>query len=72
MAEVIVVEAIFSRILKKGGKNHEENIRQSKTKVLEGINLLALKLTARSANLACDWLYFQDEEPDEVKKMRKF
>ena len=32
----------------------------------------ALKLTARSANLACDWLYFQDEEPDEVKKMRKF
>ena len=43
-----------------------------KTKVLEGINLLALKLTARSANLACDLLYFQDEEPDEVKKMRKF
>ena len=43
-----------------------------KTKVLEGINLLALKLTARSANLARDWLYFQDEEPDEVKKMRKF
>lgn len=43
-----------------------------KTKVLEGINLLALKLTACSANLACDWLYFQDEEPDEVKKMRKF
>lgn len=42
------------------------------TKVLDGINLLALKLTARSANLACDWLYFQDEEPDEVKKMRKF
>ena len=42
------------------------------TKVLEGINLLALKLTARSANLACDCLYFQDEEPDEVKKMRKF
>ena len=43
-----------------------------KTKVLEGINLIALKLTASSANLACDWLYFQDEEPDEVKKMRKF
>ena len=40
-----------------------------KTKVLEGINLLALKLTARSANLACDWLYFQDEEPDEVKRI---
>ena len=44
-----------------------------KTKVLEGINLLALKLTARSANLACDWLYFQDEEPEEDEKvlMRK-
>ena len=42
------------------------------TKVLEGINLLALKLTARSANLACDWLYFQDEEPDEVKNRLVF
>ena len=42
------------------------------TKVLEGIKLLALKFTAPSPNLACDWLYFQDEEPDEVKKMRKF
>ena len=42
------------------------------TKGLEGNKFLSLKLTARSANLACDWLYFQDEEPDEVKKMRKF
>lgn len=31
-----------------------------KTKVLEGINLLALKLTARSANLACDWYLGSD------------
>ncbi|MFR6665858.1 MAG: cyclic lactone autoinducer peptide [Thomasclavelia spiroformis] len=26
----------------------------------------------RSANLACNWLYFQEEEPDEVKRLRKF
>ena len=42
------------------------------TKILKGINCLALKLTLRSANLACNWLYFQEEEPDEVKSMRKF
>ena len=42
-----------------------------KTKVLEGINLLALKLTARSANLACDWLYFQDEEKRHGNSMHK-
>ncbi len=23
-------------------------------------------------NLACNWLYYQEEEPEEVKKMRKF
>ena len=42
------------------------------TKILEVINYCAISLTAHSANLACDWLYFQEEEPDEVKKMRKF
>lgn len=41
------------------------------TKILEGINALALRLTMRSANLACNWLYFQEEEPDEVKRLRK-
>lgn len=35
-------------------------------------NALALRLTMRSANLACNWLYFQEEEPDEVKRLRKF
>ena len=33
---------------------------------------LALCLTAYTANLACNWLYYQEEEPEEVKKMRKF
>ena len=42
------------------------------TKILEGINALALRLTMRSANLACNWLYFQEEEPDEVRRLRKF
>ena len=42
------------------------------TKILEGINALALRLTMRSANLACNWSYFQEEEPDEVKRLRKF
>lgn len=42
------------------------------TKILEGINCLALRMTRRSANLACNWLYFQEEEPDEVKRLRKF
>lgn len=41
-------------------------------KILEVINFCALRLTVHSANLACDWLYYQEEEPDEVKKMRKF
>lgn len=42
------------------------------TKLLEAINCLAFSLTRRSANLACNWLYFQEEEPEEVKELRKF
>lgn len=37
-------------------------------KVLGVVNCLALCLTAYTANLACNWLYYQEE----VKKMRKF
>ena len=41
-------------------------------KVLGVVNCLALCLTAYTANLACNWLYYQEEEPEEVKKMRLF
>lgn len=41
-------------------------------KMLELINYLAMKLTIRTANQACNWLYFQEEEPEEIKRMRKF
>lgn len=36
------------------------------------VNALAIALTVHTANTTCDWLYFQAEEPDEVKRMRKF
>lgn len=42
------------------------------TKILEVINCFALRLTRRSANHACNWLYFQEEEPEVVKELRKF
>lgn len=35
-------------------------------------NAVALVLVAHSANVACGWLFYQEEEPDEVKKLRKF
>lgn len=35
-------------------------------------NVLAIVLTMHTANTTCDWLYYQAEEPDEVKRMRKF
>lgn len=41
-------------------------------KLLGAVNCLALCLTAYMANLACNWLYYQEDEPEEVKKMRKF
>ena len=41
-------------------------------KLLGAVNCLALCLTAYTANLACNWLYYQEDEPEEVKKMRKF
>lgn len=41
-------------------------------KIMDMVNCIAIGLTAYSANLACDWLYYQEEEPEEVKKMRKF
>lgn len=41
-------------------------------KLLGAVNCLALCLTAHTANLACNWLYYQEDEPEEVKKMRKF
>ena len=37
-------------------------------KLLGAVNCLALCLTAYTANLAC----YQEDEPEEVKKMRKF
>lgn len=41
-------------------------------KLLGAVNCLALCLTAYTENLACNWLYYQEDEPEEVKKMRKF
>lgn len=41
-------------------------------KLLGAVNCLALCLTAYTVNLACNWLYYQEDEPEEVKKMRKF
>ena len=41
-------------------------------KVLGVVNCLALRQCLYTANLACNWLYYQEEEPEEVKKMRKF
>lgn len=58
---------------KKEACNYEKTIRKSLgIKVLGVVNCLALCLTAYTANLACNWLYYQEEEPEEVKKMRKF
>lgn len=36
------------------------------------VNALALVLVAHTANVACGWLFYQDEEPEEVKKLRRF
>ena len=54
--------------------NYEKNKSEKDLgiKVLGVVNCLALCLTAYTANLACNWLYYQEEEPEEVKKMRKF
>ena len=41
-------------------------------KLLGAVNCLALCLTAYTANLACNWLDYQGDEPEGVKKMRKF
>ena len=41
-------------------------------KLLGAVNCLAICLTAYTSNLACNWLYYQEDEPEEVKKMRKF
>ncbi|QBE95162.1 hypothetical protein PMF13cell1_00665 [Blautia producta] len=41
-------------------------------KIVDVINRVAVCFVTRSANLACDWLYYQDEEPDAVKKFRRF
>ena len=41
-------------------------------KLLGAVNCLALCLKAYTANLACNWLYYHEDEPEEVKKMRKF
>ena len=50
-------------------KNNQKNLG---IKLLGAVNCLALCLTAYTANLACNWLYYQEDEPEEVKKMRKF
>ena len=53
--------------------NYEKIIRKNMgIKLLGAVNCLALCLTAYTANLACNWLYYQEDEPEEVKKMRKF
>ena len=41
-------------------------------KLLGAVNCRALCFTAYTANRACNWLYYQEDEPEEVKKMRKF
>lgn len=41
-------------------------------KIMDIVNCLAICLVAYTANLACDWLYYQDEEPQAAKKFRKF
>ena len=41
-------------------------------KIMSIVNCLAICLVSYNANLACDWLYYQDEEPESVKRFRKF
>lgn len=41
-------------------------------KIIRLINYLALCMVVYSANVTCDWLYYQEEEPNIVKKLRKF
>lgn len=38
------------------------------TKLLSGVNLLALALVAQTANAACIWIYHQPEFPEKAKK----
>lgn len=40
--------------------------------VLMAINCLSIRLASHSANTACDWLYYQEKEPFEIKELRKF
>lgn len=46
--------------------------KQVMIKIMGVINCLAICLTVCMANRICNWLYFQEEEPEEVKNMRKF
>lgn len=41
-------------------------------KLMGAVNCLALVLVAQTANSACLWILGQPEEPEEVKKMRRF
>lgn len=36
------------------------------------LNRLAMRTAVSSANASCDWIFFQDEQPDEVTQLRKF
>lgn len=42
------------------------------TKGLKIMNHLAMFTAVNSANAACGWIYHQPEEPEEIKKFRKF
>lgn len=52
--------------------NSKNQIRNILVKVVSIINSLSLLLAVHTANVACGWLFYQDKEPEEVKKMRKF
>ncbi len=45
---------------------------KSLVKFMGIVNTLALVLVAQTANSTCAWILGQPEEPDEVKRMRKF
>lgn len=46
--------------------------KQIVLKICGAINCLAICLTVLSANRVCNWLYHQEKEPEEVKRLRKF
>ena len=60
------------KVMKRRQKGDEKVMKRRRLLLTAAVNCLALCLTAYTANLACNWLYYQEDEPEEVKKMRKF